>query len=121
MLPPIFQLASADAGVREALGADPLRLYPFGFAPQGVALPYAVWQLVMGTPENYLAEAPEIDALTVQIDVYGVDLNSTRAAASSLRDALEPHGYIVAWRAGPADPDTRWHRIGFDYEHWTHR
>ncbi|EPN30837.1 hypothetical protein A245_45243, partial [Pseudomonas syringae pv. actinidiae ICMP 19096] len=52
MAAPIFAVCAADPAVQALLGTSPTRLYPFGEAPEGVAKPYAVWQVIGGNPEN---------------------------------------------------------------------
>src|SRR5690606_39848770 len=59
--PPIFRLCAAAAGVKALLGTAPVRLFLFGEAPEGVQKPYAVWQVVGGSPENYLAGRPDAE------------------------------------------------------------
>ena len=48
MQPPIFPVCAADPAVQALLGAGPTRLWPWGEAPQGVTLPYAVWRVIPG-------------------------------------------------------------------------
>ncbi|APC45952.1 hypothetical protein QHH_40 [Halomonas phage QHHSV-1] len=116
MQPPIFPVCAADPAVTALLGTGPTRLYPFGEAPQGVALPYAVWQVVTGSPENFLGDRPDIDGLTVQVDVYAATGSSAIEVAEALRDAIEPHAHIVRWGGQETDPDTSRRRIGFDVD-----
>lgn len=125
MTPPIFPAVNVPA-VRALLktGQDPLRFYLFGKAPQGVQYPYAVWRLVYGTPENYLAGRPDTDSLGTQIDVFasqsqGADV--ARNVASALRDAIEGHAYITAWLGDDQDPDTKSYRTSFQVEWVTTR
>lgn len=116
MLPPIFVICSASAAVKALLGADPLRLYPFGEAPQGVQKPYAVWQTVGGSPENYLAGVPDADSYTVQVDVYSdqpVGPGSVTGVAAAIRDALEQRAYITGWGNTSRDPETKNYRYSF--------
>lgn len=49
---PLFKVCSQDPGVTALLGTDPVRLYPWGEAPQGVAKPYATYQGAAGAPET---------------------------------------------------------------------
>lgn len=121
MYPPIFEVCKANAGVVALLGSSPLRLYPFGEAPQGVVTPYAVWQQVGGAPENYLAGRPDIDGLTQQVDVYGKSAAEVRAVASAIRDAIELRSHIVAWRGESRDPETNNYRSSFDVDWFVHR
>ena len=87
MMPPIFPIVAASAAAQAALGAAPVRFFPFGAAPQDVALPYAVWQVVDGAPENYLGNLPDADVCTVLVDVYAAEPDSAASATVALRDA----------------------------------
>ena len=121
MYPPIFEVCKANAGVVALLGSNPLRLYPFGEAPQGVLTPYAVWQQVGGSPENYLAGRPDIDGFSQQVDVYGKTAAEVRAVAMAIRDAIELRAHIVAWRGESRDPETKNYRSSFDGDWFVHR
>lgn len=117
MTPPIYQLCSQAAAVTALLGtgAD-LRLYSFGEAPEGVTKPYAVWQLVNGEPENYLAGRPDADGVTLQIDVYGTTGTSVRQVRDAMRDAIELQAYITRWGGEGRDPTTKNYRTSFDVD-----
>lgn len=120
--PPIFAICSADAGVIALLGSGVnCRLYPFGEAPQNVSKPYAVWQVVTGTPENYLNQVPDVDAWGIQVDVYSPTVSGCRSAAEALRDAIEPHAHIVTWGGDDRDPDTNNYRLTFSIDWWVDR
>jgi len=121
MYPQLFEIASVDAGVRDILGTDPVRLFLFGSAPDTVALPYAVWQVVGGSPESYITNTPDIDLFTVQIDVYGSTPNSARAAAEALRDVIELTAEISSWRGGHKDIESGAYRYSFDVNFLTAR
>ncbi|MNJ62526.1 hypothetical protein D3C77_583700 [compost metagenome] len=117
MTPPIYQLCSQAAAVTALLGtgAD-LRLYSFGEAPEGVTKPYAVWQLVNGEPENYLAGRPDADGVTLQIDVYGTTGTSVRQVRDAMRDAIELKAHITRWGGEGRDPTTKNYRTSFDVD-----
>jgi hypothetical protein len=121
MFPPIFQVAAADPGVTALLGTAPVRLYPFGEAPEGTPLPYAVWQVASGSPENYLAGRPDLDGFTLQIDVYAATGASARAVGAALRDAIELRANITRWGGESRDPETGSYRISFDADWYVHR
>ena len=89
MYAPIFAVCSASAQVKALIGSNPVRLYLFGEAPQGVTYPYAVWQSVGGTPENFLAGRPDADSYTTQVDVYAV-AHAGRRPGYWLRRANRP-------------------------------
>jgi len=119
--PPVFKYARASEEVTALLGSAPLRVYMFGRAPQNVAYPYAVWQVVAGSPENYITNTPDIDAFTTQIDVYARDSDEARRCAMALRDAFEPYGHVVSWRGETRDDETESFRSGFDVDWWVDR
>jgi hypothetical protein len=121
MFPPIFQVAAADPGVTALLGTAPVRLFPFGEAPEGTPLPYAVWQLVSGSPENYLAGRPDMDGFTLQIDVYAATGASARAVGAALRDSIELRAHITRWGGESKDEETGRYRLSFDVDWKTPR
>ena len=121
MFPPIFQVCAADNAVKAALGSNPVRLYPFGEAPQGVAKPYAVWQTIGGAPGNYINQRPDLDSFVLQVDIYADTATAARNAAMALRDAIEPQAHITRWGGESKDPETTACRVSFDVEWLTPR
>lgn len=121
MFPPVFATLFASAPVKALLGSSPLRVYPFGEAPQDVAKPYAVYQTIVGTPENYLETRSDMDGFTVQIDIYGSTMTSTRNAASAIRAALEAVAYVTNLREPPRDAPTNNFRYSMDVDFLTSR
>ena len=113
---PIFTVCAADAGVRALLGVTPHRLYPFGEAPEGVAKPYAVWQLITGSPENYLSGRPDVDGFSLQVDVYGVTGGSARAVTDAIAHAIELRANVVRWGGESKDAETDLYRSSFDID-----
>lgn len=127
MTPPIF--AAANVAAVQALlktGNGPLRFYAWGLGPQPPIYPYAVWRYSFGAPENYLTNTPNIDSMTLQVNVYAADTdaqgaNKVRQIAEALRDAIEPVAHITSWRGESRDPDTRSYVFSFDVDFWTPR
>lgn len=113
MYPPIFSTCYADSGVQGYLGSDPMRLYLFGEAPENAVKPYAVWQNVGGTPENYIDRSPDVDSWTIQVDVYSDTGSSVRDTAMAIRDAIEPMAHITSWVGDNKEPDTFDYRFTF--------
>ena len=113
---PIFAVCAASPQVTALLGAVPTRLYPFGEAPEGVTKPYAVWQLVSGSPENFLAGRPDLDGYTLQVDVYAATASSARAVTSAISAAIELVAYIVRWGGESKDSVTKNYRASFDVD-----
>lgn len=115
MLPPVFKTASTSAAVAALLNSGGVtRLFEWGEAPQGVARPYAVWQVVSGSPDNYITNRPDVDAYTIQFDAYAADGDGAEAVAIALRDAVEGVAHITSWRSHGRDSETADYRIGFD-------
>lgn len=120
MFPPIYEAVKDDAAVKAALGTPP-RFYLFGEATAQVQRPYAVWQQVFGSPENYLGQVPDMDSFGTQIDVYGKTAAECRGVAMALRDALEPVAYVTAWNGESREPETRDYRYSFTVEFMENR
>lgn len=121
MYPDFFQLVAAEAAITTIIGLNPVRCYPAGRAPQGSDKPYVVWQVITGLPENYLNQTPDIDSLTTQIDVYAETLSQARLLTSLIRDLVEQHAHIVAWRGEDTDAETLLWRISFDADWFVNR
>lgn len=121
MYPPIFAICSADAGVQAQLGNSPCRLYPFGLAPQGITKPYAVWQQIGGSPENYINQRPDMDLFSLQIDCWASSADKARDAAKALRDAIELHANITASYGERRDPETKNYSYAFAVDWFTPR
>jgi len=116
MTAPIFPVCAASAAVTALLGTGPVRLFPFGEAPEGVARPYAVWQVVGGAPDSLLAGGADMDGYSLQVDIYADTGSSAEAVRAALRDAIDPHATITRWAAPPRDPTTGRYRVGFDVD-----
>lgn len=131
MFPPIFSIAAADSSVKAIFGAgvtgDPVRFWAFGDgprAPDGTPAhgnPYATWQIVTGSPENYLDKSPDIDGHGVQIDVYAASISAVREGAQALRDCLQEHGYVTSWNGEIRDFPTGLYRVSFTMGFLTER
>jgi hypothetical protein len=113
MIPPIFDLCLASPAVIALLGSNPLRLFSFGLAEDGVAKPYATWQTISGSPENYLGDLPDADSWVVQVDIWALNANQTLDIARAMRDALEPDAYITGWGNQSFEPETMLYRYNF--------
>ncbi len=107
MFPPIFDVVSDSGAVTALLGAAPsTRFTPFGSA-KDKTLPYSVWRIAYGSPENVLADSPSIDSFGIQIDVYASTGASARAVGDALQAAIEPVAYVTAYNGETIDPDTK--------------
>jgi len=121
MYPPLFSIVAADGTVQSLFGTSPVRVLPLGSADEKTPLPYAVWQTVGGSPENYLGNVPDIDSFLVQVDVYSKAASTARSGAEALRNALEPYAHIDSWRGESKDQTTGNFRYSFDINFLTAR
>lgn len=122
-IPPIFAVCSASSQVRGLLATPEgeLKLYMFGLAPTPVEKPYAVWQVVGGSPESYMSGRPDTESHTIQVDVYADSASEARAALSAIEQAIELRCSITSYRGESRDPETRNYRSGFDCLWFTYR
>ena len=125
MIPPIFQTVSASAAVKVLIGTNPVRFWSFDRAPEPSApfygVPYCTWQLITGSPENRLCDAPDTDSYTTQVDCWATTASSARSVAASVRDAIEPVAHITRWGGESEDAETGLYRISFDVDWITPR
>lgn len=112
--PPIFTACRADPSITAQLGTNPLRLFMFGMAPQKVQKPYAVWTVISGSPENYLAGRPDAEQYTIQVDVYADTAAQARSALSAIERAIELHCYVTRYGGESRDPETKNYRSTMD-------
>lgn len=113
MYPPIFAMCQASSELTRLLGGNDLRVYPFGEAPQDVATPYVVHQLISGSPFNTLT-MPCADRFSLQIDVYAPDSMAARSVAWAVRQAIQGPAYVTGYNMDERDTDTRLWRYSFD-------
>lgn len=118
---PIFQTLRSKSAVTTVFGSNPVRVFPQGAAPEGVSRPYAVFQQITGSPENYLNQRPDADDSTTQVDVYADTVDVARSAAIVIRDSVEGVSYVSAVREMGRDPDTNLYRVSVDIDWITHR
>lgn len=112
MVPLIQTVMQGSADVRAQLG-NPARFF-FGTAPLNATTPYGVWDIVGGSPENLLSEAPPADGWRVRITVWGATLTQANAAAVAIRDEVQRRGSIESYNPTPDDDDTGAFGISFD-------
>ncbi|HDX9181982.1 TPA: DUF3168 domain-containing protein [Klebsiella michiganensis] len=116
MIAPIFSVCAASQAVKDLLGTNPVRLYPFGIQDDNIVYPYAVWQNIDGSPENYLNQRPDADRYSLQIDIYGNTEVDVMAVAHALRDAIEGKAYITRWGEQSRNDSTMKYRYSFDVD-----
>ena len=114
--PPIFQVAAADLAVKALLGINPVRLYLFGLAPPKPAGTYCVWQVISGSPENFLAGRPDAEAYSLQLDIYAASADEARAAGHAIEYAVELSATITGYNGESRDTETGLYRYSFDVD-----
>ncbi|NBA95507.1 DUF3168 domain-containing protein [Pseudomonas sp. R5(2019)] len=114
--PPIFQVAAAAPAVTALLGSSPVRLYLFGLAPEKPVGTYCVWQVINGSPENYLAGRPDTEAYGLQVDVYASTAAAARAAGHAIEYAIELTAHITSYNGETRDSETGLYRYSFDVD-----
>lgn len=119
--PPIFSVCKASPTVSALLGPSELRLYMFGMARQNVKKPYAVWQVVSGSPESYIASRPDSENYVIQIDVYGDTASQTRQVLAAIEYAIELHCNVTRYGGESIDPETMSYRSSMDVAWITNR
>jgi len=118
MKPPVFQLLTASADV-VSLVAD--RVYAFGAAPQDVARPYVVWQVLTGAPTSMLDGLPPDDRVAVQIDAYADSELSADQTLEALLTALDTAGYVTSFGSDVRDDITARYRVRLDADLFVNR
>lgn len=121
MNPSIFSILNASSPVKLILGANPLRVYPWGRAPEKPILPYAVYTVYNANPENYLDKVPDIDNKGTQIDIYAQSGQTLESAFVSVRDALEPYAHMISFATPVQDADTNFYSCRMEFDFWDAR
>ncbi|MCY1458141.1 hypothetical protein D9M71_754980 [compost metagenome] len=98
------------------LGTNPTRLYLFGLAPETPIGTYCVWQVINGSPENFLAGRPDVEAYGLQVDVYAATASAARAAGHAIEYAVELTATITSYNGETKDAETGLYRYSFDVD-----
>ncbi len=93
----LFALVKASPECTALLGANPVRFFEFGQAPQLESTPYATYQLTNGTPYNVLTGPAPADHITAQIDVWTDSSSACKAVANAIRTAIENNCHVTSW------------------------
>lgn len=116
--PPLLATVSPDSAVRAIFGTSPVRIYPIGDAPAkgepDYAAPYATFQTIAGSPENYLSGRPDAGEFREQVDVMAPTLSAARAGAKAIMEAVELVAQVVSYNGNRKDADTQLRVYSFD-------
>lgn len=121
MNPDLFPILNDNTTVKSLLGTSPLRVFPYGRAPEKVPKPYAVYSVISGRPENYLDTTPDFDSKLTQISIYAETDSSLSLCYSAVRDALEPHAHMTSFSTPDIDADTNLSSCRMEFEFWDER
>lgn len=116
MIPPVVQEAKKSAALVALLGS-PFRFYAFGDAGQGVEPPYATYQIIGGSPENFLSNRPDADSFMIQIDCWDKTELGVINLATLMRYALETVCHITDYGPQGRDATTRNYRVTFTLDY----
>lgn len=118
MLPPIYDILSADAATAALCGN---RIYPHGAAPQKSGVPYVAWYLLSAVPQNELDGATSVDQCAVHLDCWADAGQQVLALANAVRRAIEPHACITNVLLNGQEPETGLYRLAVQADFWVSR
>lgn len=119
--PPFYQwFNDASAVVGLFGGGEAMRIYRDEL-PQRCAYPAIRWQLVSGTPENYMDGPPGIDNGRFQFDIFAPTQDACDAAQVAVLEVLEAEGYVVSYNGTGRDELTKQYFTSFDLSLWQER
>lgn len=110
-IPPVYALLSGAAAVT-TLVAD--RIHAQGYAGDSPQAPYITWQIVTGTPGNYVSGRPGTDDVRVQVDAWAKDPATAQAIGAAVAAALELAAQGVSF-FDDYDSDAALYRFGSDW------
>ncbi len=118
MYPPVFEILSADSMVA---GYVSERIYPHGRAPQKGDKPYITWDVMGGSPENNLSDAPPCDSFVVRVRVWAETSAAVYAIGQAVRDCLEAETHMEDVPATGRDVETLRYWLAMTFRFWVDR
>lgn len=105
MFPPVYDTLASDSDVVSLIGDSDgdVPVYEFDYVPPGIARPYVAFQVVYGTPEIYLGDRPNVDAVGIQFDVYARTGEDCQEIFEAVRDAVEGVAHVVSYQGASRD------------------
>lgn len=121
--PSLFEILNENNNVKVLLGANPLRVFPWGEAPHSEKLlkPYATYGVYSGIPENFLGETPDIDNHGTQVDIYSTSGKNCENCFIAIRDAIEPYAHMTNFSLPIRDPATQLYSARLEFDFWESR
>lgn len=106
MLTDFFNILNNDVNVKVLMGANPLRVYPYGTKLDGkTRKPYALYGLFNAVPYNFLKDRTDMDLSSIQVDIYAMDSDNATACYNAIRSAIEGDAYITNYSTPERDID----------------
>lgn len=124
IVPRIFQIIKNNSACTNLLGTSPVRFYPAGVANKQAPTPYATYNVVVGSPQNYLDKPADMDQKATQIDIFGKDFNECDVTYAAIRAALEPVAnqiYINSFATPDRDSETGLYHARLEVDAWESR
>lgn len=127
MTAPVVSLLLADGAVTAIIGSAPMRCYAAGHIPDTATpnsnLPCVSWQTIAGMPLNYLASAPAMDYVRVQVNCWALTMAAAIALFRAVRDALIDGGSNVqeSDNGDSFEADTLRYGYSGDFTFWVRR
>lgn len=116
MIPNLFNVLKNVTAVTNIFGTNPLKIYRWGEAPQKTVYPYAVYIGTGAAPQNTQDKPPQVDSVSVQIDVFAEKASDVEAGAVAIRDALEVNNHMISFSSPLRDNETKAFRIRMDFD-----
>lgn len=117
----IFDILNKSNPVKALLGSNPLRVYPWGRAPENPRLPYVVYTMYSASPENYLGTRGDIDRKSVQVNIYADTAARNTSCFNAIRNSLEGKAYLTTYRANEVDEDKDTYSTIMEFDFWESR
>lgn len=115
MFPPIFQTLNV-ADIRAFVGSQPVRIFDFGFAPDGTVYPYITFQQVSGQPFEQISGLPCADRDVVQVDCWAKNRTEVRQLARIVQNVFEAAGQGCRLIGQGYEVDTQVYRVAFEVD-----
>lgn len=104
MLTKFFDILNSNIPVKALMGANPLRVYPYGtklgLSPRK---PYAVYGVFNAVPYNYLGDRTDMDLNGIQVDIYAETSEKVVQCFNAIRNAVESHAYVTSFSTAETD------------------
>lgn len=117
MLTKFFDILNGSVQVKLQLGANPLRVYPYGAKlDANPRKPYALYGAFSATPYNHLADRVQVDLTGLQVDIYAETSDKAIACFEAIRNAIEDDSYIQNYSTPTRDTEDGLYHIQMEVD-----